>query len=140
MPVLKAHHAFAAACALLAIGGCSTIGEEAAEAVGNEYVADLRPASGGSALGRAEIAVEDATNTICTELELRPGVHMTTGHILRGDLVVATLEVPGDNDAHDCDSITDTAVDAIRANPGAHRVHIAATTGDLWGTLRPDRD
>ena len=140
MSRVKSVHLLLAASAAVALGACSTIGEETVEAIGSEYVADLRPVSGGSGSGRAEIALEDATNTLCTELELSPGVAMRTGHIMRGDFIVATLEVPRDNDAHDCDSVTDTAIDAIRANPGAHRVHIAATTGDLSGTLRPDRD
>jgi hypothetical protein len=56
--------------------------------------------------------------------------------------VIADLEVPtpGDstNDSEECDSIADAQLDAIKANPGAFRVHIAATNGDLMGTLRKE--
>jgi hypothetical protein len=64
---------------------------------------------------------------------------MTAGHIIGpNNSVIADIDVPDDNDSDDCDNVTDDQVDAIRRNPGAYRVHIAATTGDLWGTLRKE--
>lgn len=127
------------ACAMLA--GCETVAEEANAAIGFEYVAALTGASG---TGKAEISLNDATNTLCTDLELSPGVQMTAGHVMASDnSVIANLEVPGagdrSNDSEDCDQITDAQLDAIKANPGAFHVHIAATNGDLMGTLRKER-
>ena len=126
------------ACAMLA--GCETVAQEANEAIGFEYVAALTGASGS---GKAEISLNDATNTLCTDLELSPGVQMTAGHVLGpNNAVIADLEVPrpGDssNDSEECDSIADAQLDAIKANPAAFRVHIAATNGDLMGTLRKE--
>lgn len=122
---------------LVALAGCETIEEEYNEAVGFEYVAMLAPSAGGTGSGKAEVHLNDATNLLCTDLELTTGVAMTAGHILGpGNTAVASLEVPDDNDSQDCDDVSGTVVDAIRANPGAYRVHIAATTGDLTGTLR----
>jgi hypothetical protein len=129
----------ASACALVALAGCETVAEEANEAVGFEYTAMLAASSGGSGSGKAEISLNDATNMLCTDLELSNGVTMTAGHIIGpGNSVVADIDVPDDNDSDDCDNITDAQLDAIKANPGAYRVHIAAGSGDLWGTLRKE--
>ena len=134
----KAALALASATALVALAGCETVGEEVNEAVGFEYTAMLAPAAGGSGSGKAEISLNDATNTICVDLELS-GVNMTGGHIIGPDgTAVDDIEVPADNDSEDCDAVSDTVIDGIKANPGAYRVHIAASTGDLWGTLRKE--
>ena len=127
--------ALASAGILVGLGGCETVAEEANEAVGFEYTAMLTPAAGGTGSGKAEISLNDATNMLCTDLELS-GVTMTAGHIIGpGGAVIADIDVPDDNDSDDCDNITDAQLDAIKANPGAFRVHIAATNGDLNGTL-----
>ena len=127
-----------AACATGALAGCETVAEEANEAIGFEYTAMLAPSAGGTGSGKAEISLNDATNMLCTDLELS-GVNMTAGHIIGpGNSVIADIDVPDDNDSDDCDNITDDQLDAIKANPGAYRVHIAATGGDLWGTLRKE--
>jgi hypothetical protein len=123
------------------LAGCETVAEEANAAIGFEYVAAL---TGPSGTGKAEISLNDATNTLCTDLELSPGVQMTAGHVLGPNAtVIADLEVPDrndtTNDSEECDQITDAQLDAIKANPGAFRVHIAATNGDLMGTLRKER-
>jgi hypothetical protein len=119
----------------LALAGCETVAEEANEAVGFEYVAMLSPSAGGTGSAKVEISLNDATNTLCSHLELS-GVTMTVGHVVGPDgSVVATLDVPRDNDSHDCDAITDAQLDAIKANPGAFKVHVGTTTGDLYGTL-----
>jgi len=129
------------ACAGLALAGCETVAEEVNEAVGREFVAMLAPSPGGTGSGKAEISLNDTTNMLCTDLELNGAVAMTAGHIVApGGRVIADIDVPDDDDSDDCDNIADADVDAIRANPGGYRVHIAATTGDLNGTLRRDTD
>lgn len=139
MHSLKASHLLVSVAAIAALTGCETVAEEVNEAVGFEYVATLAPVSGGSGSGKAEISLNDATNMICTDLELSNGVAMTAGHIMGpGNTVVADIDVPDDNDSDDCDNVSDAVLDAIKANPGAYRVHIAATTGDLHGTLRKE--
>jgi hypothetical protein len=130
-----------AACAAAALAGCETVAEEATEAVGQEFVAMLAPAAGGTGSGKAEIALNDTTNMLCTDLELSPGVTMTAGHILGpGGSVIADIDVPDDDDSDDCDNVADAAIDGIRRNPGAYSVHIAAGTGDLTGTFRREID
>lgn len=131
----------AAASAAFLAAGCETVAEEVNERIGAEFIADLRPSAGGSGAGKAELALNDATDMICTDLELTSGVNMTAGHILGpGGRVVADIDVPDDNDSDDCDNVSDADIDAIRANPEAYTVHIAATTGDLAGTIRRDPD
>ncbi|HEX8642513.1 MAG TPA: hypothetical protein VF702_01210 [Allosphingosinicella sp.] len=142
MMAYKSSHLLLAAAGALALTGCETVAEEATEAVGHEFVAMLSPTGGGGSMGKAEISLNDATNMLCTDLELDPGVSMTAGHVVGpGGTVIADIDVPeGDNDSEDCDNVTDAAVDAIRANPGNYWVHIAATTGDLRGHLRREVD
>ena len=132
----KAALALASAGILAMLGGCETVAEETTEAVGFEYTAMLAPQGGGAAKGKAEISLNDATNTLCTDLELS-GVTMTVGHVVSPDgNAIATLDVPKDGkDSEDCDQITDAQLDAIKANPGAFKVHVGTTTGDLFGTL-----
>ena len=126
----------ASAAALLALAGCETVAEEATEAIGFEYTAMLSPAAGGSGSGKAEVSLNDATNMLCTDLELSPGVNMTAGAILGpGNTPVADIDVPDDNDSDDCDNVTDAQIDGIKANPGAYRVQVNATTGNLSGRL-----
>jgi hypothetical protein len=126
----------ASATALLALAGCETIAEEATEAIGFEYTAMLRPAAGGTGSGKAEVSLNDATNMLCTDLELSNGVAMTAGAILGpGNTPVADIDVPDDNDSEDCDNVTDAQIDGIKANPGAYRVQVNATTGNLSGPL-----
>ncbi len=131
----KAALALASAGILALLGGCETVAEEANEAVGFEYTAMLAPVGGATGSGKAEISLNDATNMLCTDLELS-GVTMTVGHIVGpGNSAIADIDVPDDNDSDDCDNITDAQLDAIKANPGAFKVHVGTTTGDLYGTL-----
>ena len=135
----KTAHLLLAACCAGALAGCETVAEEVNEAVGFEYTAMLAPSAGGSGSGKAEVSLNDATNMICTDLELSSGVSMTAGHIIGpGNTVVADIDVPDDNDSDDCDNVSDAVLDAIKANPGNYRIHIAAGSGDLWGTLRKE--
>ena len=129
------------ACAALALSGCETVAEEVNAAVGTELIANLTPSAGGSGSGKAEISLNDTTNMLCTDLELYGTVSMTAGHVIGpGNAVIADIDVPNDNDSDDCDNVSDAVIDAMKNNPGAYRVHIAATTGDLNGTLRHDTD
>ena len=131
----KAALALASAGILAMLGGCETVAEEANEAVGFEYVAMLAPTGNATGSGKAEISLNDATNMLCTDLELS-GVTMTVGHIVGpGNELIADIDVPDDNDSDDCDNITDAQLDAIKANPGNYKVHVGSTTGDLFGTL-----
>jgi hypothetical protein len=126
----------ASAAALLALAGCETVAEEATEAIGFEYTAILSPAAGGSGSGKAEVSLNDATNMLCTDLELSAGVNMSSGAILGpGNSPIADIDVPDDNDSDDCDNVTDAQIDGIKANPGAYRVQVNATTGNLSGAL-----
>ncbi len=135
MSRVKSAHLLLAACGGLALAGCETVAVEATEAVGFEDTAMLTPAAGGTGAGKAEISLNDATNMLCTDLELS-GVTMTVGHIVGpGNSVVADIDVPDDNDSDDCDNITDAQLDAIKASPGDFKVHVGTTTGDLYGTL-----
>lgn len=133
----KAALVLASAGIIATLGGCETVAEETTEAIGFEYIAILAPAGGGASAGKAEISLNDATNTLCTDLELAAGVTMTVGHVVSPDgQAIATLDVPkGGNDSEDCDHITDAQLDAIKANPGAFKVHVGTTTGDLFGNL-----
>ncbi|HEX8468167.1 MAG TPA: CHRD domain-containing protein [Allosphingosinicella sp.] len=133
----KTELALASTAILAMLGGCETVAEEANEAVGFEYTAMLAPSGGGGGSGKAEISLNDATNTLCTDLELAAGVTMTVGHVVSPDgNAIATLDVPkAGNDSKDCDQITDAQLDSIKANPGAFKVHVGTTTGDLYGTL-----
>jgi hypothetical protein len=129
----------ASAFGLVALAGCETAAEEVTEAIGFEYTAALAPMGSGTGGGKAEISLNDATNMLCTDLELTSGVAMTAGHVVGpGNAVIADIDVPDDNDSDDCDNITDAQLDAIKADPTAFFVHIAATTGDLHGTLRKE--
>ena len=133
----KAALVLASAGMLATLGGCETVAEETTEAIGFEYIAILAPSGGGASAGKAEISLNDATNTLCTDLELAAGVTMTVGHVVSPEgQAIATLDVPkAGNDSEDCDQITDAQLDAIKANPGAFKVHVGTTTGDLFGTL-----
>jgi hypothetical protein len=126
----------ASSAALVLLAGCESAAEEVNEAVGFEYTAILTPVGGGAGSGKAEISLNDATNMLCTDLELSIGGTMTAGNIVGpGGTVIADIDVPDDNDSDDCDNVTDDQIDAIKANPGNFRVHIGTTTGDLYGTL-----
>lgn len=128
-----------AACGAMALAGCESVAEEVNEAVGFEYTAILAPMGGGAGSGKAEISLNDATNMICTDLELAGVGTVTAANILGpGNAVVADIDVPDDNDSDDCDNVPDGAIDSIRANPNAFSVHVRASTGDLHGVLRKE--
>ena len=139
MRILKTPHLLASVCGLMVLSGCETVGEEVAEAVGYEYTAMLSAGAGGTGSGKAEISLDDATNTICTDLELANVGTVTAAHLMGpGGVVIKNIDTPDDNDSEDCDVSTDAVIDGIRANPGAYMVHVQASTGTLTGRLRKE--
>ena len=139
MRILKTPHLLVPVCGLMALSACETVGEEVAEAVGYEYTAMLTAGAGGTGTGKAEISLDDATNAICTDLELANVGTVTAAHLMGpGGAVIKNIDPPDDNDSEDCDTSTDAVVDSIRANPGAYSVHVVASTGTLTGTLRKE--
>lgn len=129
----------ASVCGLVVLAGCESAAEEVNEAIGFEYTAMLAPVGGGAGAGKAEISLNDATNMLCTDLELTIGGTMTAGNIIGpAGAVIADIDVPDDNDSDDCDNVSDAVIDAIKARPNDYYVLIRATTGDLRGTLRKE--
>ena len=132
---------FLAACGAIALAGCETVNETVNDAVGNQFRAQLSGANepgGGdpNGAGLARIEISDATNTVCTDLEVRQISPATAAHIHRGAAgvngpPVITLDVPDDNDSDDCDEVPDALLDEIRNNPGGFyvNVHTAANRG-----------
>ena len=144
----------AAGVAALALAGCETVDETVNEVVGNNFSATL---SGSSEVpgpgdpdgwGRARVTINDAANTICTDLEVRDIGDITAAHIHRGGPGVAgppvvTLDAPDDNDSDDCDTKDDMLVDEIRRNPGNFYVNVhtvAHPQGAIRGQLAEEHD
>ena len=120
----------AAAPLALGLAAC----EHVNEVVGSEYRATLTganavPPGDPDGWGRADININDATNQICTDLEVRNISPVTAAHIHRGGAgvngpPVVTLDAPDDNDSDDCDVISDALADEIRANPSGFYVNV----------------
>jgi len=138
-----------AACGALAIAGCETVDEAVNDAIGDQYRAELNGANepgGGDpdGSGLARIEISDATNTVCTDLEVRQIGAVTAAHIHRGGAgvngpPVITLDAPDDNDSDDCDTVADALVDEIRANPGGFYVNVHTADfpdGAIRGQIR----
>ena len=123
-----------AACGAMALVGCETVDEVANEVVGNNFEATLSGASevppgDPDGWGRARITINDAANTVCTDLEVRDIGEVTAAHIHRGapgmnGPPVVTLDAPDDNDSDDCDTKDDALIDELRNNPGAFYVNV----------------
>ena len=142
-----------AACGAFALGSCETVDEVANEVVGNNFSATLSgasevPPADPDGWGRAKITINDAANTICTDLEVRDIGDVTAAHIHRGapgenGPPVVTLDSPDDNDSDDCDTKDDALVDEIRRNPGAFYVNVhtsAHPNGAIRGQLFEEHD
>jgi hypothetical protein len=138
-----------AACATLALAACETVEEAVDETVGSEFHAALNggnevPAGDPDGWGRADVSINDATDRVCTDLEVRSISAVTAAHIHRGAAgvngpPVVNLDPPDDNDSDDCDSITDSLADEIRANPSAFYVNVHTAdypNGAIRGQLR----
>ena len=77
----------------------------------------------------ARIAINDATNQVCTDLEVRNISAVTAAHIHEGRAgvngpPVITLDAPDDDDSDDCDTVSDVLVDRLRRNPSAFYVNV----------------
>jgi hypothetical protein len=127
--------ALLAACGALALAGCETVEEEVTEVVGNNFEAMMNGANevpgpgDADGWGRARISIDDSTNRICTDLEVRDIADVTAAHIHRGAAGVAgppviELDPPDDVDSDDCDDASDLLVDEIRNNPAGFYVNV----------------
>jgi hypothetical protein len=124
----------AAACAALALAGCETVNEAVNDAAGDQFRAQLsganEPAGGDpDGAGLARIEINNSTNTVCTDLEIRQISPATAAHIHRGAAgvngpPVITLDTPDDNDSDDCDEVDQALIDEIRANPAGFYVNV----------------
>ena len=140
MSGLKKSHLLASLCAVAALSACESVSEEVNEAVGFEYTAILAPMAGAVGSGKAEVSLNDATNTICTDLELAGVGTVSAAYITGpGGDRVASIDTPDDNDSDDCDDTSDLLIDGIKANPTGYSVHVETSTGNLHGTLRKER-
>lgn len=135
--------------AVSALSGCASIGENVDEAV-NDMLGDSLTAtlSGGAATppgdpdgqGSAQVTVNDATNEICTDLQVGGIGEVTAAHIHRGlpgagGPAVITLAGAGSS----CDTESGALVDEIRHSPGRFYVdvHTAAyPKGAIRGQLQ----
>ena len=121
----------------LALAGCETVEEEVNEEIGNRFQAQLSgasevPPADPDGAGMARIAINDDSNRICTDLEVRMIGDVTAAHIHRGAAgvngpPVVTLDPPDDNDSDDCDTVDDTLIDEIRGNPAGFYVNVHTT-------------
>lgn len=124
---------FAAAGAVLLVG-CETVERAATDVVGNNFAANLTganevPPADPDGVGTARISTDDATNRICTHLEVRNIGAVTAAHIHRGGAgvngpPVVNLDPPDDNDSDDCDDIADALLDEIRRRPADFYVNV----------------
>ena len=129
------HHStlfIVAGAALLA--GCETVERAATDIVGNNFAANLNganevPPADPDGVGTANISTDDATNRICTHLEVRNIGAVTAAHIHRGRAgvngpPVVTLDAPDDDDSDDCDDVADALLDEIRRSPADFYVNV----------------
>jgi hypothetical protein len=131
---LKSLYLPAAAFGTLALGACETVSEEVNETVGNNFHASLLgsnevPPADPDGAGTARIAINDATNQVCTDLEVRNLGLVTAAHIHEGRAgvngpPVVTLDAPDDDDSDDCDTVDDALVDRLRHDPSAFYVNV----------------
>ena len=139
--------------AALAVAGCETVEEEINEDVGNRFSAQLSgasevPPADPDGAGMARISVNDATNRVCTDLEVRMIGTVTAAHIHRGVAgtngpPVIVLDPPDDNDSDDCDTADDALVDEIRRNPAGFYVNVHTTdypNGAIRGQIAENLD
>ena len=104
------------------------------QVVGNNFAAVLNganevPRGDPDGMGTAHIAINDATNQVCTHLEVRNIDAVTAAHIHQGRAgvngpPVINLDPPDDNDSDDCDTVADALVDQIRRTPGNFYVNV----------------
>lgn len=116
------------------LAGCETVERTVTDVIGNNFAATLNganevPAGDPDGVGTANISIDDATNRICTHLEVRNIGAVTAAHIHRGSAgvngpPVITLDAPDDNDSDDCDDVDNDLLDAIRRTPADFYVNV----------------
>src|SRR5687767_8349529 len=142
-----------AACGALALAACESLTEEATEVIGNNFHASLSgaaevPPADPDGAGMARIAINDATNQVCTDLEVRMINAVTAAHIHEGRAgtngpPVITLDAPDDDDSDDCDTVSDALVDRLRNDPGAFYVNVHTVdypAGAIRGQIAENMD
>lgn len=121
--------------AALALGGCATLEEEVADALGETYTATLTGANevgGGDpdGYGRAEVTVSDNFNQICWELKDIRGIGpITAAHIHRGAAgvdgpPVFPLRVSNEGRWQGCTDGSEWTQDRIENNPSLFYVNV----------------
>ena len=149
MPHLAFRGLLLAACGTFALAGCETVNEVANDAVGDQFEAQLTGANepgGGDpdGAGLARVEISDATNSVCTDLEVRGISAVTAAHIHRGAAgvngpPVVNLDPPDDNDSDDCDDVGDALIDEIKRDPASFYVNVHTADypdGAIRGQLR----
>jgi hypothetical protein len=152
MPVTNSRKWMILAAGGLALGGCETVNRVANDVVGDNFAAALSganevPPGDLDGVGTATISTNDATNQVCTKLEVRNLGNVTAAHIHRGAAgvngpPVINLDQPDDNDSNDCDTVADDLLDEIRRNPAGFYVNVHTSdfpNGAIRGQIRDVR-
>lgn len=116
------------------LAGCETVERTVTDVIGNNFAANLSganeiPPGDPDGVGTAHISIDDATNRICTHLEVRNIGPVTAAHIHRGAAgvngpPVITLDAPDDDDSDDCDDVDNDLLDEIRRTPTNFYVNV----------------
>jgi hypothetical protein len=149
MRILAFRGLLLAACGATALAACETVNEVANDAVGDQFETRLAGANepgGGDpdGAGLARVEINDTTNTVCTDLEVRGIANVTAAHIHRGAAgvngpPVVMLDAPDDNDSDDCDDVGDALIDEIKRDPASFYVNVHTAdypNGAIRGQLR----
>lgn len=136
--------------AALALAGCETLAEPAAQAVGTTYMASLTgaaevPGPGDpNGTGMADISIVDEIDQVCYEISVTGIAPATAAHIHAGAAgeagpPVITLEAPTNGEVSGCTTASDAVIDRIEANPNSFYVNIHNAeypNGAIRGQLR----
>lgn len=95
--------------------------------------------------GRLRFEIDNATNRLCADLEVRSIADVTSAQIYRGregeqGEPVSRLERPDDDDSYDCKQIGADLAQEIQSNPSAFYVMVATSeypNGAIRGQLGP---
>lgn len=131
---MSRHSTLLIAAGTVLLAGCETVERTVTDVIGNNFAATLSGASevppgDADGVGTAHISIDDATNRICTHLEVRNIGPVTAAHIHQGAAgvngpPVITLDAPDDNDSDDCDGVDNDLLDAIRRTPANFYVNV----------------
>jgi hypothetical protein len=95
--------------------------------------------------GRVKIRVDDDSDRLCADVEVRSVGRVRAAQIHRGEAgedgpPVVTFDRPKGGDSDDCDVIGDQLADEIQANPGGFYVNVRTEQhpeGALRGQIVP---